>query len=76
MTVENISLSISMKVWDKSGIKLMIPGSTISLATDCPMGPSDKPLVVYKFWQCDVMMAVIMLRIYGRNLAFSCNEQK
>ena len=34
-----ITLSISMKVWDWAGIKLMTPGSTIGLATNCTTGP-------------------------------------
>ena len=45
MTVEYISLSISTEAWDRVGIELKTPGSAIY----CPMGPSDKPLVVYRF---------------------------
>ena len=29
MTVEIISLSISMKVWDRAGIELVTPGSAV-----------------------------------------------
>ena len=45
MTVEIISRSISMKVWDRSGIKLITPGSVVrhvSAArhiTNCAMWP-------------------------------------
>ena len=33
MTVEIISQSISMKVWDQAGIKLSTPGSAVRLAS-------------------------------------------
>ena len=33
MTVENISLSISRKVWDRAGIELATPGSAVRLAS-------------------------------------------
>ena len=39
MTVEIISRSISMKVWNGAGIKLATPGSAVGLATDCAMEP-------------------------------------
>ena len=39
MTVEIISQSISMKVWDGAGIKLANPGSAVRLATDSSTGP-------------------------------------
>ena len=38
-TVEIISWSISIKVWDRVRIELSIPGSAVGLATDCTMGP-------------------------------------
>ena len=47
MTIEIISKSISMKVWDQAGIKLLTPGSAVRLVsvarqvTDCAMQPSD-----------------------------------
>ena len=40
MTLENISLSISMKSWGWAGIKLMTSGSAIRPATDCATGPA------------------------------------
>ena len=40
MTVEIISCSISMKVWDKAGIKLMISASAVELSTNYATGPS------------------------------------
>ena len=45
MTVDTISWSISMKVWDRAGIELATPGSVVRLAsvarhvTDCTMWP-------------------------------------
>ena len=39
MNVENISWSISTKVWERTGIKLTTPGSAITLATDCASWP-------------------------------------
>ena len=38
MTVENISSSTSIKVWDQAGIKLMTSGSAIG-STDCGTRP-------------------------------------
>ena len=38
MTAENISQSISTKVWDGAEITLAIPGSAVGLATDCAKG--------------------------------------
>ena len=38
MPVENISQSISTKVWDQTGIKLMTPGSVIGLDTNYATG--------------------------------------
>ena len=39
MTIENISLSISTKVFDQARIKHWASGSTIRLTNDCPSGP-------------------------------------
>ena len=45
MTIEIISLSISMKLWDRAGITLVIPGSAVrhtSVArhvSNCAAGP-------------------------------------
>ena len=39
MTVEIISGSISMKVWDWARIKLATPGSAVRHITDCANGP-------------------------------------
>ena len=38
MTIENVSLSNSTKVWDQASIKLGASGSTIRLTTDYPLG--------------------------------------
>ena len=38
MTVEIVSRSISMKVWDRARIELTTPGYAVRLATDCDMG--------------------------------------
>ena len=38
MTIEIISQSVSMKVWDRAVIKLATPGSAVGLATDCATG--------------------------------------
>ena len=40
MTVEIISWSISTKAWDRAGIELVTPGSTVQLATESTTGPS------------------------------------
>ena len=39
MTIEVISQSISMKVWDRAGIKLETPVSAVGLAKECITGP-------------------------------------
>ena len=39
MTVESSSRSISMKVWDRTGIKFATPGSAVRHVTDCCNGP-------------------------------------
>ena len=39
MTVENISLTISTKVWDRATIEVMTPGSAIGLTPHCAMRP-------------------------------------
>ena len=39
MTVEITPWSISMKVWDLAGIKLMTPGSAIRLTIHCSTWP-------------------------------------
>ena len=39
MTKENISVSISTKVWDRARINLMTPGYAISFATDKAIRP-------------------------------------
>ena len=41
MTIENITLSNSTKVWDQARIKLEASGSTIRLTSDCPLGPGN-----------------------------------
>ena len=41
MTIENMLLSNSTKVWDQVRIKLGASGSTIRLTTDCPLGPGN-----------------------------------
>ena len=46
--VENISRSISTKVWDRVGIKLASPGSAVGLATDCATGLGVVQLVEVK----------------------------
>ena len=51
MTVENISRSISTKVWYLARIKLVITESVIKLATDCTMGPGDEILVLIAYGQ-------------------------
>ena len=38
MTIETISLSISMKAWDQAGIKLITTGSAVGHTTDCATG--------------------------------------
>ena len=49
--VENISWSISTKVWDQAGIKLATPGSAVRLAsvarhiTDCATRPGPTPYI-------------------------------
>ena len=35
MTVDIISLSVSMKVLERVGIEFATPGSTVGLSTDC-----------------------------------------
>ena len=53
MTIEIISLSVSMKVWDRARIDLANPGSAVRLAsvarhvTDCAMRPGNATLVMY-----------------------------
>ena len=56
MTVEIISRSISMKVWDRARIILTIPNSAVGLATDRAMGPG--PILTMKLhdwidWQSE-----------------------
>ena len=41
MTIEIISQSMSMKVWDWAGIELANPGSTVRHVTDCTNGSGD-----------------------------------
>ena len=53
MTVEIISSSISMKVWDPAGIELATPGSAVRYAsvarhvTDCATRPGKKTQKTY-----------------------------
>ena len=60
MTVENILLSISTKVWDLAGIELMTPGSAISLATYCATGPS--------------RVCPVCLSLFGKQLVLEIHE--
>ena len=48
MTVENISHSISMKVWSQAEIELMTPGSAIRLATYCATRPGCTLLILLR----------------------------
>ena len=41
MTLEIISRSISMKIWDRAEIELLTPGPAVELTTDCAMGPGE-----------------------------------
>ena len=49
MTIEVISQSIFMKVWDWADIKLMNPGSAVRFTTECATGPSWK----FEKFKCD-----------------------
>ena len=52
-TVQNISWSIYIKVWDWAGIKLTTPGSAIRLVTDVVQGPGYNIRYYLLFWkQC------------------------
>ena len=42
MTIEIISRSISMRVWERPRIELTTPGSTARLTTDSATGPGIK----------------------------------
>ena len=42
MTIDTISRSISMKVWDRDGIELATPGSAVRRVKDYANGPSQK----------------------------------
>ena len=57
MTIEIISRSISMKVWDQARIKLMTPGYAVELATDCAMGLS-------------IFCGNILIKSDGKNTAY------
>ena len=51
MTIENISRSITMKVWGRARIKLTTSGSAIKLSTDCATVVRNK-LVLLKTNAC------------------------
>ena len=54
MTIENIWLSISMKVWEGGRIEFTASGSAIGLATDWAMGPGDT-----KVHEVDIELSMI-----------------
>ena len=66
MTVEIISRSISMKVWDRAAIKLGTQGSAVRHAsvarhvTDCTRGPVFRNIwtVICDFQQCAILTSV------------------
>ena len=39
MAIEIISWSLSKKIWDRAGLKLMNPGSSVRHVTDCATLP-------------------------------------
>ena len=68
MTLENISWSISTKVWDQAWFKLATPGSTMGLATDCATRPSAFKERLYAY---TISTEITLARNYNASLKLS-----